>query len=130
MFFFMIVIVEKVLFYKIYFYLISQEWVVFVYGVGGSLFIWFKQIKVYWQYFNLLLIDLCGYGKFNQLFRDWIVNCYMFKIVMLDVLKVFDYLKIQLVYFVGMLLGIIIVCNFVEFVMYWVNFMVFGGVVI
>ncbi len=96
-------------------------------GVSSS--IWFKQIKAYRQHFNLLLIDLRGHGKSNQLLRDWIANRYTFKTVTLDVLKVLDHLKIQSAHFVGMSLGTIIVRNLAELATHRVNSMVLGGAV-
>ncbi|HDB3932951.1 TPA: alpha/beta fold hydrolase, partial [Vibrio cholerae O1 biovar El Tor str. Inaba RND18826] len=125
----MTAIAEKVLFHKTYLHPTSQEWVVFVHGAGGSSSIWFKQIKAYRQHFNLLLIDLRGHGKSNQLLRDWIANRYTFKTVTLDVLKVLDHLKIQSAHFVGMSLGTIIVRNLAELATHRVNSMVLGGAV-
>ena len=41
----------------------NKEWITFVHGAGGSSTIWFKQIKYFSQYYNLLLLDLRGHGK-------------------------------------------------------------------
>ena len=41
----------------------DKPWVTFIHGAGGSSTIWFKQIKSFSKFFNLLLIDLRGHGK-------------------------------------------------------------------
>ncbi len=41
----------------------KKEWITFVHGAGGSSTIWFKQIKYFSKYYNLLLLDLRGHGK-------------------------------------------------------------------
>ena len=41
----------------------SKTWVTFVHGAGGSSSIWFKQLREFSKYFNVLLLDLRGHGK-------------------------------------------------------------------
>ncbi|MDF2153675.1 alpha/beta hydrolase [Vibrio sp. CAU 1672] len=120
---------QSLLFHKTYLHPTSNEWVVFVHGAGGSSSIWFKQIKAYKQHFNLLLIDLRGHGKSNQLFKDLITSRYTFTAVTQDILKVLDHLKIQSAHFVGMSLGTIIVRNLAEMASERVRSMVLGGAV-
>ncbi|AXY00716.1 alpha/beta hydrolase [Vibrio alfacsensis] len=120
---------EPLLFHKSYLHPTSQEWVVFVHGAGGSSSIWFKQIKAYKQHFNLLLIDLRGHGKSNQLLKELITSRYTFTAVTQDILKVLDHLKIQSAHFVGMSLGTIIVRNLAELASERVRSMVLGGAV-
>lgn len=120
---------QSLLFHKTFTHPTSDEWVVFVHGAGGSSSIWFKQIKAYKQHFNLLLIDLRGHGKSNQLIKEIIANRYTFKEVTLDILKVLDHLKIQSAHFVGMSLGTIIVRNLAELATGRVKTMVLGGAV-
>lgn len=117
------------LFHKTFEHPSSKEWVVFVHGAGGSSSIWFKQIKAYKQHFNLLLIDLRGHGKSNQLLRELMANRYTFKAVTQDILKVLDHLKISSAHFVGMSLGTIIVRNLAELASERVQSMVLGGAV-
>ncbi|MFV8454279.1 alpha/beta fold hydrolase [Vibrio owensii] len=120
---------QPLLFHKTYLHPSSNEWVVFVHGAGGSSSIWFKQIKAYKQHFNLLLIDLRGHGKSNQLLKELITSRYTFTAVTQDILKVLDHLKIQSAHFVGMSLGTIIVRNLAELASDRVRSMVLGGAV-
>ncbi|MCQ9083503.1 alpha/beta fold hydrolase [Vibrio harveyi] len=120
---------QPLLFHKTYIHPTSKEWVVFVHGAGGSSSIWFKQIKAYKQHFNLLLIDLRGHGKSNQLLKELMTSRYTFTAVTQDILKVLDHLKIQSAHFVGMSLGTIIVRNLAELASERVCSMVLGGAV-
>ena len=47
----------------------SIEWVTFVHGAGGSSSIWFRQIKEFKKYFNVILLDLRGHGKSKNFFK-------------------------------------------------------------
>ncbi|EDP59023.1 alpha/beta hydrolase [Vibrio sp. AND4] len=120
---------QPLLFHKTYLHPTSKEWVVFVHGAGGSSSIWFKQIKDYKRHFNLLLIDLRGHGKSNQLLKELITSRYTFTAITQDILKVLDHLKIQSAHFVGMSLGTIIVRNLAEMASERVRSMVLGGAV-
>lgn len=41
----------------------SNEWILFIHGLGGSMNTWKKQLENFKDKFNLLLIDLDGHGK-------------------------------------------------------------------
>ena len=45
----------------------NSPWITFVHGAGGSSSIWFKQIRFFSKFFNLLLIDLRGHGNSKSL---------------------------------------------------------------
>ncbi|PKF76476.1 2-succinyl-6-hydroxy-2,4-cyclohexadiene-1-carboxylate synthase [Vibrio sp. vnigr-6D03] len=120
---------NPLLFHKTYNHPTSNEWVVFVHGAGGSSSIWFKQIKAYKQHFNLLLIDLRGHGRSNNVIQDLLKKGYTFKDICQDILQVLDHLKIQSAHFVGMSLGTIIVRNLAEIASDRVSTMVLGGAV-
>ncbi|WP_434139377.1 alpha/beta fold hydrolase [Photobacterium leiognathi] len=120
---------DNMLFYKTYPHPSSKEWVVFVHGAGGSSAIWFKQIKAYKQHFNLLLLDLRGHGKSNNMFKDMMANPYTFKSVTKDIVDVLNHLKIQSAHFVGISLGTIIIRNLAEIAPDRVKSMVLGGAV-
>ncbi|HBV75866.1 MULTISPECIES: alpha/beta fold hydrolase [Vibrio] len=120
---------SDILFHKTYHHPTSNEWVVFVHGAGGSSSLWFKQIKDYRQHFNLLLIDLRGHGRSNQLLKNIISKHYSFEEVTMDILRVLDHLKIQSAHFVGMSLGTILVRNLAEMASNRVDSMVLGGAI-
>lgn len=120
---------NDILFHKVYPHPTCQEWVVFIHGAGGSSSIWFKQIKEYKKHFNLLLIDLRGHGRSNELFKDWFDNKYTFKTVSKDVIGVLDHLHIERAHFVGMSLGTIIVRTIAELAENRVSTMILGGAV-
>ncbi len=101
----------------------------FVHGAGGSSSIWFKQIKAYKEHFNVLLVDLRGHGKSNNLLADIINKRYTFEAVTKDIVAVLDHLKISSAHFVGMSLGTIIVRNMAEIASHRVRSMVLGGAV-
>ena len=58
------------LYYKTFVSENNNEWITFIHGAGGSSSIWFKQIKNFKSYFNLLLIDLKGHGKSKNIDLD------------------------------------------------------------
>ena len=39
-----------------------EEWVVFIHGIGGSTKTWKRQIDLFSEKYNLLLLDLPGHG--------------------------------------------------------------------
>ena len=48
----------------------NAKWITFIHGAGGSSAIWFKQIRFFSKYFNLLLIDLRGHGASKGLIKN------------------------------------------------------------
>ena len=83
------------LYYKTYQHAESTEWVTFVHGAGGSSSIWFKQIKSFKERYNVLLIDLRGHGKSQEMFQRYFTNEYNFENISKDIIEVLDHLKIQ-----------------------------------
>ncbi|WP_086984012.1 alpha/beta fold hydrolase [Vibrio aphrogenes] len=118
-----------ILFHKTYQHPTSQEWVVFVHGAGGSSSLWFKQIKDYRQHYNLLLIDLRGHGRSNQLLKGLISKQYSFQDVTLDIINVLNHLNIAKAHFVALSLGTILVRNLAELAPQRVQTMVLGGAI-
>ena len=70
----------------------DAAWITFIHGAGGSSTIWHKQVKVLKEHFNLLLIDLRGYGMSNDLPVD---NDYSLDVVVDEVVDVVQYLNIK-----------------------------------
>ncbi|RFU71504.1 alpha/beta hydrolase [Peribacillus saganii] len=105
-----------------------QDWVVFIHGAGGSSSIWYKQIKEYKKFYNILLLDLRGHGKSKDHIKS--PHPYTFNEVSHDVIEVLDHLKINAAHFIGISLGTIVIRNIVELVPGRVKSMILGGAVL
>jgi len=92
----------------------KKDWVVFVHGAGGSSSIWFKQIKAFNKFFNVLLVDLRGHGKSKDLLQKYYEENYSFELISRDILEVLDHLHIEKAHFVGVSLGTIIIRSIAE----------------
>ncbi|WKN33509.1 alpha/beta hydrolase [Porifericola rhodea] len=97
------------LYYKKYQSGEEKEWVVFVHGAGGSSSIWFRQIRLFREYFNVLLVDLRGHGRSKDLLESYVKDDYTFKDVTADLLEVIQHLDIKKAHYVGVSLGTIII---------------------
>lgn len=91
----------------------SKIWVTFIHGAGGSSSIWYKQVKVFRQFFNVLLVDLRGHGR-SQDFPQNTRERYTFEVLVEDVREILDHLQIKSSHFVGISLGTIIVREMAE----------------
>ena len=67
---------KDILFHTTFAHETSKTWVVFVHGAGGSSAIWFRQLKAYKKEYNVLLLDLRGHGKSNNLVQNFVDNNY------------------------------------------------------
>lgn len=99
--------------YTIYENKLSNDWITFIHGAGGSSAIWYKQVKDFSKHFNVLLIDLRGHGKSKKSIYTK-VQRYNFEIIGNEVIEVLDYLKIENTHFVGISLGTIIIRDLSE----------------
>lgn len=117
------------LYYKTYDHPDSAEWVTFIHGAGGSSSIWYKQVKEFKAHFNVLLIDLRGHGKSQEIFERYFSNEYNFENISLDVIEVLDHLKIKQSHFVGISLGTILIRTICELAPDRVKSLVMGGAV-
>lgn len=117
------------LYYKTYLHADSKEWVTFIHGAGGSSSIWYKQVKEFKSHFNVLLIDLRGHGKSQEVFERYFSNEYNFENISLDVIEVLDHLKIKQSHFVGISLGTILMRTICELAPERVKSLVMGGAV-
>ena len=57
-------------------------------------FIWFKQIKSFSRFFNLLLIDLRGHGKSKHHMLDLSNSIYTFDAIAEEIVEVLDHEKV------------------------------------
>ena len=107
----------------------DADWVVFVHGAGGSSSIWFKQIRYFRQYFNVLLMDLRGHGNSQFKIKDSLVDKYTFNMISQDIIEVLDDHKIPKAHFVGISLGTILIRNIAEAHPERVKSMILGGAI-
>lgn len=91
----------------------SNEWVTFVHGAGGSMAIWYKQLREFKEHFNVLLVDLRGHGKSKENLNQKLKR-YTFDVIGDEVIEVLDHLKIEKTHFVGISLGTIIIREITE----------------
>ncbi|MFU8811672.1 MAG: alpha/beta fold hydrolase [Balneolaceae bacterium] len=94
----------------------GSDWVIFIHGAGGSSSIWFKQIRAYQEYFNVMLVDLRGHGKSKEMstMKAYYKEKYTFKTVSRDVLEVLKQNHIESAHFVGVSLGTILIRTIAE----------------
>lgn len=117
------------LYYKTYKHDSSDQWVTFIHGAGGSSSIWYKQVRDFREQFNVLLIDLRGHGKSQEVFERYFNDEYNFENISKDVVEVLDHLEIEKSHFVGISLGTILMRNICEFAPERVLSLVMGGAV-
>lgn len=86
----------------------ATDWVTFVHGAGGSMAIWYKQIRDFKEHFNVLLVDLRGHGKSRGNLNEKLKR-YTFDSIGDEVIEVLDHLRIDKTHFVGISLGTIII---------------------
>lgn len=95
------------LYYKTFHHSTKADWVVFVHGAGGSSSIWYKQVKVFSAYFNVLVLDLRGHGKSQHMSKAY--EHYNFKEISEEILEVLDHAGVDKAHFVGISLGTLII---------------------
>jgi len=95
------------LFHRIYRNEKAQDWVVFVHGAGGSSVVWFKQIRAFRPWFNILMVDLRGHGRSAAYGGNG--SAYSLEGISSDILDVMDHHAIIEAHFVGVSLGTILI---------------------
>ena len=108
----------------------NPNWIIFIHGAGGSSAIWFKQIRFFSKYFNLLLIDLRGHGASQGLIQNPFKTKYSFESIAEDIFEVMDHLKIQKSHFVGISLGTILIRQLAEMQPGRFDKMIMGGAIL
>lgn len=107
----------------------SKTWVTFVHGAGGSSSIWYKQVREFKRYYNVLLLDLRGHGASLSKPKDSFVEDYTFNAVTDDILEVIDYEGIDKSHFIGISLGTILIRNLAENYPHRVESLIMGGAI-
>lgn len=102
------------LYYKEFIHSVSNEWIVFIHGAGGSSAVWYKQLKDFKVHYNLLLIDLRGHGKSAELPQAIYNEEYTIRAVTEDIIEVLDYIKLPPAHFMGVSLGTILARQLAE----------------
>lgn len=115
--------------YTIYRSNTAKQWITFIHGAGGSSTIWFKQIKSFSAYFNLLLIDLRGHGKSKAHLKNLQLSTYTFESITQEIVDVLDYEKVEKSHFMGISLGTILIRTLAEQSPERVKSMIMGGAV-
>ena len=108
----------------------KKPWVTFIHGAGGSSTIWFKQIKSFSKFFNLLLIDLRGHGKSKHHLLDLGNSTYTFDAIAEEIVEVLDHENIQKSHFMGISLGTILIRGIAEKSPQRVKSMIMGGAIL
>ncbi|MDC0609475.1 alpha/beta hydrolase [Vibrio sp.] len=118
---------SSLLHHKTYICAPNADWLVFIHGAGGSSATWFKQVRYFRQYYNIVLVDLRGHGESTS--RDPNNNSqrYSFSLVTQDVIDLLDFLNIKSAHFVGMSMGTIIVRTLIEIRPALVKTMILAG---
>ncbi len=115
--------------YTIYRHDVSEDWVTFVHGAGGSSTIWYKQLRDFKKNFNILLLDLRGHGNSKPHIKDVFSEKYTFDSITDDIVEVLDHEHIESSHFIGISLGTILIRNLAENYSDRVNSMVMGGAI-
>ena len=108
----------------------KASWITFIHGAGGSSAIWFKQIRFFSRYFNLLLIDLRGHGASQGLIQNPFKTKYSFESIAEDIFEVMDHVEIEKSHFVGISLGTILIRQLAEMQPRRVDKMIMGGAIL
>ncbi len=121
---------NKLLYYKKFFKSPDSEWVVLIHGAGGSSSIWFKQIRILRENFNVLILDLRGHGKSKHIAKKWQKKGYTFDDVSHDVIKVLEHENIDKAHFMGISLGTLIIRHIAENYPEKIKSMIMGGAIV
>lgn len=117
---------NTLLHYKKYVHPISDGWVTFVHGAGGSSSIWHKQLREFKEHYNVLLLDLRGHGKSKL----EIEGSYCFDLLTEDIVAVLDHENVQTAHFVGISIGTLLIRNLAEKYPEKVESLILGGAIL
>jgi pimeloyl-ACP methyl ester carboxylesterase len=122
---------HPMIYHKIHYLSETAPWVVFVHGAGGSSAVWYRQVRDFKKHFNVMLLDLRGHGRSQNVFEAWQKQkAYTFDEVTADIVTVLDHHQIKEAHFIGISLGTIIIRVMAEMHPERVKSMTMGGAVI
>lgn len=111
--------------YEKYIHDSSDLWIVFIHGIGGSTLTWKKQLSSFRDTYNVLLLDLPGHGKSQE-----IQGCFNYQWVNNEIKQTLDYIGITHADFVGMSLGTLVIMSFASVYPDYVDSVIAGGAII
>lgn len=85
----------------------NSEWIVFLHGAGGSIQTWKSQIDHLKAHYNLIAIDLRDHGLSKNIEPEY--DSYQFDIVIEDVVKVINKVRIDKAHFVTLSFGSVLI---------------------
>ncbi len=103
------------------------EHIVLLHGIGGSSQIFYKQIDEYREKYNVLAIHLPGHGKSPDI--DEYEKKFSYDLVVEEIGKTMDHLKIKKAHFVGISLGSVLIHHILQKEPERVESAVLGGAV-
>ena len=104
----------------------NNDWVTFIHGFGGTSNIWYKQVRDLSKHYNLLLIDLRGHGKSNNLSLNSNFNLFN---ACDDIINTLKFLKIKNSHFIGISLGTLLIFRLMETHKNYINKSIFAGAI-
>lgn len=105
----------------------SKEYVIFLHGIGGSVNIFFPQMKAFRKSFNIIVVNLPGHK--NSPSVSSYKETFSFKTVTDEVLGVLDDLGVEKAHFVGISLGSVVIQHVLSTAPHRVQTAVLGGAI-
>lgn len=106
------------------------QWITFLHGAGGNSSVWFRQVRYFKDFFNLLLVDLRGHGKSKDYAACLKEDPYTFDGIIDDVIQVLDHEAIEKSHFMGISLGSILIHRIVEMHPNRISKAILGGAIL
>lgn len=104
----------------------SNEWVVLIHGLGGTLDTWQPQIRTFRKKYNLLLLDMPGHGK-SYISDERMPKAFTNSMFVEATTEVMDSLGIKRAHFISISLGSSVIYALINAVPERVITAVFGG---
>ncbi|MCM3587024.1 alpha/beta hydrolase [Mesobacillus maritimus] len=89
-----------------------DETIILLHGMGGSSKIFYKQIRLYQESFNVLAIHLPGHGESPDI--QYYKEPFNYDLVVGEILKTLDTLQIREAHFIGISLGSVVIHHILQ----------------
>ncbi|MFC7061718.1 alpha/beta fold hydrolase [Halobacillus seohaensis] len=113
--------------YNVYSKVDGNEDLVLLHGIGGNSNVFYKQLKYYREYFNVITIHLPGHGNSPAL--EAYGENFSQNVVAQEVLKTLDFLEVDRAHFVGVSLGSVILHHLMKISPHRVTSAVLAGAI-